>query len=211
MSMSGAYETPMERLRRARSIAGATEARELYAHWAEHYDDDIYGSLGVTGSARVAELLQAHCPPHPGLSILDAGCGTGMLGSLLHERGYRLIDGIDISPEMLAVARHKGVYRHLAEADLNQDFGAPEPAYDAIVSAGTFVHGHVGAAGFLRLFEIAKTGGVLACAISMTVWQDEGIARIMASLPADTLSDTVEAVIPERAPDTRMVVLRRSS
>lgn len=211
MSMNGADKTPMERLRRARSIAGATEARELYAHWAEHYDDDIYGMLGVTGSARIAELLQAHCPPRPGLSLLDAGCGTGMLGSLLNERGYSLMDGIDISPEMLAVARRKRAYRHLSEADLNQAFSAPEPPYGAIVSAGTFVHGHVGAAGFRRLFELVETGGVMACAISMAVWQDEDIARIIAALPADTLNGTVEAVIPEGAPDTRMVVLRRTS
>lgn len=209
MSMSGAEDTPLDRLRRARAITGAHDARKLYADWAERYDDDIYGALGVTGSARIAELLQTHCAPHPGLSVLDAGCGTGMLGSLLHERGYGQIDGLDISPEMLAVARRKQVYRHLAEADLNQAFSAPEPAYGAIASAGTFVHGHVGATGFRQLFDLLKPGGVVACAISMAVWQNEDVARIIAALPADTLSNTVEPVIPQGAPDTHMLVLQR--
>jgi predicted TPR repeat methyltransferase len=134
-----------------------------------------------------------------------------MLGSLLHGIGYRLIDGIDISPEMLAIARRKQVYRHLQEADLNQSFSAPEPSYDAIVSAGTFVHGHVGAEGFRRLFAHLKTEGVMACSISMTVWQSEAIPGLIAALPADTLGNTIEAVIPGQPPDTHMLVLRRRS
>jgi predicted TPR repeat methyltransferase len=209
MSMSDAEDKPLDRLRRARAITGAHDARKLYADWAEHYDNDIYDALGITGSARIAELLQTHCAPHPGLSVLDAGCGTGMLGKLLHERGYGQIDGLDISPEMLAVARRKQVYRHLADADLNHAFSAPVPAYGAIVSAGTFVHGHVGATGFRQLFDLLKPGGVMACAISMTIWQDADVARIIAALPAHTLSNTVEAVIPEGEPDTLMLVLQR--
>jgi trans-aconitate methyltransferase len=113
------------------------------------------------------------------------------------------IDGLDISPEMLAVARRKQVYRHLADADLNHAFSAPVPAYGAIVSAGTFVHGHVGATGFRQLFDLLKPGGVMACAISMTIWQDADVARIIAALPAHTLSNTVEAVIPGQANRTR--------
>jgi predicted TPR repeat methyltransferase len=209
--MNGFDGTALDRLRRARGISDAEEARELYARWAEHYDDDVYRALRVTGSNQVSGLLKAHCPPSPDLAVLDAGCGTGMLGSLLHGIGYRLIDGIDISPEMLAIARRKQVYRHLQEADINQSFSAPEPSYDAIVSAGTFVHGHVGAEGFRRLFAHLKTEGVMACSISMTVWQSEAIPGLIAALPADTLGNTIEAVIPGQPPDTHMLVLRRRS
>ena len=207
--MNGSDGTALDRLRRARGISDAEEAREFYARWAEHYEDDVYQALRVTGSEHVARLLKTHCPPRGDFAVLDAGCGTGMLGSLLRGIGYRFIDGIDISPEMLAIARRKQVYRHLQEADLNQSFSAPERWYDAIVSAGTFVHGHVGAEGFRRLFAHLKPEGVMACSISVPVWQSEAIPDLIAALPADTLGNTIESVIPGQPPDTHMLVLQQ--
>jgi hypothetical protein len=41
---------------RARALAGTDEAAELYREWAGTYDDDVFGRLGFTGSARIAEL-----------------------------------------------------------------------------------------------------------------------------------------------------------
>ena len=44
-------------------------------------------------------------------SILDLGCGTGLVGEHLHRHGYTNIDGLDLSPELLQVAQAKGIYR----------------------------------------------------------------------------------------------------
>jgi len=52
--------------------------------------------------------------------ILDAGCGTGLVGVALAERGARSIDGVDLSPGMIAKAKETGVYRRLAPADLSR-------------------------------------------------------------------------------------------
>jgi ubiquinone/menaquinone biosynthesis C-methylase UbiE len=41
-----------------------------------------------------------------GLTVLDAGCGTGYLSRKLHARGANVI-GVDFSPAMIAVARSK--------------------------------------------------------------------------------------------------------
>ncbi len=41
-----------------------------------------------------------------GLTVLDAGCGTGYLSRKLHERGACVI-GVDLSEEMIAIARAK--------------------------------------------------------------------------------------------------------
>jgi len=69
---------------------------------------------------------------HPA-SVLDAGCGTGRVARELARRGYD-VAGIDIDPDMLAVAREKapGIPWHtadLATADLGRSF-------DLIVMAG---------------------------------------------------------------------------
>ena len=64
------------------------------------YDDDVFGRLGFTGSARIAELLIEHLPS-PTAPVLDLGCGTGAVGLRLAELGATTVDGVDLSPEML--------------------------------------------------------------------------------------------------------------
>jgi SAM-dependent methyltransferase len=49
-----------------------------------------------------AALRRAAAP----LTIIELGCGTGSISIPLAKRGYRVI-GVDVSPEMLAVAREK--------------------------------------------------------------------------------------------------------
>ena len=106
-----------ERIARARSITSAGEAAAVYRDWAASYDDDVFGRLGFTGSARIAELLVAHLPDRSA-PVLDLGCGTGAVGVRLAELGVTTIDGVDLSPEMLAIAEQTGAYRTLSVADL---------------------------------------------------------------------------------------------
>lgn len=43
--------------------------------------------------------------------IYDLGCGSGMLGKLLTERGYTDIVGTDASENMLEASKAKGCYK----------------------------------------------------------------------------------------------------
>src|SRR5688500_15839892 len=54
-----------------------------------------------------------------GRRVLDVGCGTGRLSVALVERAHAKVWGVDASPEMLAVARHKvpGVAFKQAQAE----------------------------------------------------------------------------------------------
>jgi ubiquinone/menaquinone biosynthesis C-methylase UbiE len=55
-----------------------------------------------------------------GRRVLDVGCGTGRLAALLAERHLCRVWGVDVSPEMLAVARERvprGVGLKLARAE----------------------------------------------------------------------------------------------
>lgn len=71
----------------------------------------------------------------PGASILELGCGNGQLGILLKKAGY-LIEGLDLSSEMLAIAQQKqmetGIEFPLFQADMRDlsAFGS----YEAIIS-----------------------------------------------------------------------------
>jgi ubiquinone/menaquinone biosynthesis C-methylase UbiE len=98
----------------------------------ERYDAGIHLlSLGHIERVyrRVAELVH-------GTDVLDVGCGTGNMTVRLARRGLRVV-GVDLSPEMLAVARKKlptGSVRWLqtGAAELTDHF--PERSFDTIVS-----------------------------------------------------------------------------
>jgi predicted TPR repeat methyltransferase len=73
------------------------------------------------------------------LSILDAGCGTGLCGPLLRPKARRLV-GVDLSPGMLAKARERQVYDELHEGELVAFMRAHPAAYDVVISADTLVY-----------------------------------------------------------------------
>lgn len=198
-------------LARARGLTGSEEARALYRDWAAHYDADVFDALKVRGSDRIADLLAAHLPARDA-AIIDLGCGTGQVAARLKIHGIALIDGLDFSPEMLEVARGKGLYRELIAADLNRPLAIADARYDAAISAGTFTSGHVGAAALTEIARILRPGGLLAVTIADTVWQEGGfdaaLARLTTSGRTAVLSDTHEPIVAGGEPQARFVVCR---
>ncbi|MES2259279.1 MAG: tetratricopeptide repeat protein [Pseudomonadota bacterium] len=84
----------------------------------------------------VAALLGA---PAQALDVLDAGCGTGLCAPFLRPYARRL-DGVDLSPGMLAKATERGGYDGLHEAELVAWLNGHAGAYDVIVSADTLCY-----------------------------------------------------------------------
>lgn len=71
-----------------------------------------------------SQLLQRLLPPPPAV-VLDAGCGTGSLSTLLASLGYQ-VTGIDVSPAMLAIARDKALSAGLQVDFLMQNAATPK-------------------------------------------------------------------------------------
>ncbi len=208
--MNGSSDNARRNLKRARAISGSNEARTVYAEWAASYDRDVFSTLKVTGTDTIADLLHEHSADPESTRVLDAGCGTGAVAARLKMHGFTCIDGIDLSPDMLKIAHSKRLYRHLTEADLNQPFDMPDSPYPAIVSAGTFTTGHVGANGFHNLFAHLKNDGLMACVVANPVWQGDRFNRLIDDLPASVLVNRVEATMQDGEPDAHMLVLRRN-
>ena len=80
--------------------------RRLYAKWASTYDSDFIEANGyVYHENAVGIFLDAG--GGAGGAVLDVGCGTGIVGVALGDVGEVVVDGIDISTEMLAIASTK--------------------------------------------------------------------------------------------------------
>jgi predicted TPR repeat methyltransferase len=192
---------------RARSLSSVQEAAALYAEWASTYDDDVFGELGFTGSARIAELL-ASVLPDPSEPVLDLGCGTGAVGRRLGQLGVTTVDGVDLSPEMIAVASRTGAYRHLVVGDLNALPNRLDAPYAASVSAGTFTTGHVGPGAVPRLLELLRPRGLVAWVIGATVWRR--FEPVLASTELDVLHQALEPIRRDAPPEAVMFVARLS-
>jgi SAM-dependent methyltransferase len=100
------------------------EVREGYREWVRTYEQTVQDEMDL----RLLERLQT-VDWAAARRVLDLACGTGRIGAWLRPRGHGSIDGIDITPEMLDVARGKGVYRTLAVADVT-DTGLAAETYD---------------------------------------------------------------------------------
>ena len=113
--------------------------RHLFDQFAPDYDTRMRQHLHYAAPEVLLGLAVMVMPGREQLTVLDLGCGTGLAGEVFKPLATRL-DGIDLSPAMLGKARARGIYDHLALADLESALAAPGPAYDLILAADTLVY-----------------------------------------------------------------------
>jgi SAM-dependent methyltransferase len=98
-----------------------------YREWSGTYESVVQDEMDLRLLERIRAVDWGGAE-----RTLDLACGTGRIGRWLRARGVRSLDGIDLTPEMLAQARAKEVYDRLLQGDLRAT-GLPPAAYDLIV------------------------------------------------------------------------------
>lgn len=150
-----------------------------------------YDQWYTTQMGRFVDTVETACAfelftPESGQRILDVGCGTGNFSVKLAEKGA-VVTGIDISEDMLAIAREKTgdlpiTYRHM---DLYQlDF--EDNTFDAVFSMAAFEFVKEPGRALGELFRVLKPGGRLLIG---TIHLDSPWGRLYTSEPFKT--DTV--------------------
>lgn len=185
-------------LAQARGAHTSEENQRLYLQWAETYNRDVTGSAeNYIAPMTLAETALQAGDQAKG-TVLDAGCGTGLVGVALAQGGATTIDGLDLSPAMLKVAEKTGVYRDLVVGDLTQKVDIPDNSYDMVTCAGTFTHGHVGPDPALREFvRIVKTGGLIVATILDDIWLSGGFKAEVERLEAEVLVEVVSVELKD--------------
>ncbi|MBI4547411.1 MAG: methyltransferase domain-containing protein [Ignavibacteriae bacterium] len=142
--------------------------RREYLRLASRYDTrwKFYSKASIRETLR---RLDVGCSDY----VLDVGCGTGVL---LKEVSLAVpearLAGVDLSPEMLEVARHKLG----AEVDLRQGRAEALPfddeAFDLVVSTNVFhfIRNPVGAV--VEMFRVLRPSG----RVVITDWCDDYLA-----------------------------------
>ncbi len=170
-------------LSNAYALTSDADLRALYADWADTYEAGFGAVMGYQLPREVTLTFvgAGGCGP-----VLDFGAGTGLVADELAAKGVGPIDGVDLSAEMLDVARQKGIYRDLfAENILAPGHQLPAGRYDGIVSAGTFTHGHVGAEGLRPLLGFANPGALIVLSVNAKHFELAGFAAEIAALDTE--------------------------
>lgn len=165
------------------------DMRKLYDEWAATYDSDLAKEdqdyVGPAIAAQYA-LKSLGTPSIPDtLDILDAGCGTGLVGVHLARLGARKIDGIDLSPGMLDMARKSGAYRDLTPVDLSQRLPHGDASYGLLICVGTLTQGHVGPEALDEFVRVVKKGGFVIATVLDSIWSTQGYDVAVQQLAAD--------------------------
>lgn len=170
-------------LNAAYALQTPEDNRQLYKEWAETYDDGYATDMDYQLPRMVGLIF---CEAFKGGGpVLDVGAGTGLLAQSIPIRAMIDIDGLDISPDMLAVASQKGLYRKTIEADLTRPLDIADESYGAVVSSGTFTHGHIGPDALDELLRIARPGAAFVLAINSEHFVARGFAAKFVELEPD--------------------------
>ena len=113
------------------------EILKYYKDWAGNnkYNKDMI-DWNYTAPKETVSVLKKHAL-NKNYKILDAGCGTGLVGIELKKLGYLNIEGLDFSQDMLDLIP-QGIYKNLQKVDLNSYLKIKDDTYDVIICVGTF-------------------------------------------------------------------------
>ena len=169
-------------LQSAYALETPEDSKRLYADWAQSYDQSFAAEMDYQ-IPRIVAQIYAEAAKGVG-PVADLGAGTGLVVEHMPQRDGVDIDALDISEEMLAVASKRGVYRDLIQCDLTQELPIEDARYGAVISAGTFTHGHVGPEALDEVLRIARPGAIFVLGINAAHFVAHGFDVKLTALEA---------------------------
>lgn len=162
----------------------ADQIVDRYDNWAATYDEEI-ASWGYALPLQVAELLLARAPAGP---ILDAGCGTGLVGAALaatpRGRSFDII-GADVSSESLRTAARRNVYRRLDRVDLTAPLPYADASFGGLTCAGVLTYVPQPEPTLREFVRVLAPGAVAVVTQRTDLWVERDCDTVFAQLSAD--------------------------
>lgn len=178
-------------------LRGTTEPREVadrYDGWAGTYDADL-AAWDYQAPAVVADLVRTHQPD--ARSVLDVGCGTGLVGKELRARGFAgRMTGLDISPSSLRVARQSQAYDLLEPADLQRPLDLEDDGVDVLVCAGVMTYLPDVEAVWREFARVVGPAGLVVVTQREDLWEPRRCPEIIDRLASEGVWTPLEVGSP---------------
>lgn len=186
-----------------------------YDGWVSDYDRDL-ASWNYQVPKYLAAQARACLGPDPlDVPILDAGCGTGLIGRELRALGLGPVFGLDASQSSVARAAETGAYASVEVADLTCALRFSDDSFAAAVCGGVLTY--LKDTGFVlsELARVVRPGGVVLASQRTDLWIERDCDAVIASLMTKrkmsvTVSDPQPYLPghPEYADQIKVIYLR---
>jgi predicted TPR repeat methyltransferase len=113
--------------------------RRLFDNYADHFDEALVNTLRYVGPQALRNAVETAAPGRRFTRMLDLGCGTGLAGLAFRSLVERL-DGVDLSPRMVAQANAKEIYDTAVVGDVVTHLRGCAGAYDLVIAADVLVY-----------------------------------------------------------------------
>ena len=165
------------------SLGDSSKVRAYYDGWTKSYEQDVL-SWGYQAPAVAVEFLSSRVEPEA--QILDAGCGTGLVGQALKAKGYHDVVGVDLSPDSLDLAAKTQSYRALAEADFTDlPVNLTDASFGALLSVGVLSY-LANVEDVLREFcRVVEPSGLIVVTERTDLFAERNSGEIFESLEED--------------------------
>jgi predicted TPR repeat methyltransferase len=180
-------------LSRVFELEGTDATRAYYDRWSGSYEAEI-ARAGYATPERAAAALARFATDRTA-PTLDFGCGTGLAGAALRAAGFVTLDGTDLSPEMLALAAQKAIYRNLWLSDAKPDL--PRGTWAHIAAVGVIGPGAAPPEALDRLAAALAPGGLLVLSFNDRAASD---ARYAGRLAEYVDTGALEVLLSEHGP-----------
>ena len=149
------------------------ELLKYYQDWADNnkYNKDMV-DWNYTAPQEAVSIFKKYAF-NKNFRILDAGCGTGLVGAELKKSGYSNIEGVDFSQSMLDLIP-QDIYKKIEKIDLNKPLKFKDNMYDVLMCVGTFTYGHVKPKALDELIRITKNRGLICFTINEGIYEEYG-------------------------------------
>ena len=138
------------------------EVIAFFDSWAPGWD------AGMVCDDRVIETILDNAGVHAGSRVLDVACGTGVLIPYYLQRDVASVAGVDISPNMIGIARSKFSQQHVQFICADAETASFGTGFDSIVIYNAFPHFSNPERLLKNLCSMLGPGGILTVAHGMS-------------------------------------------
>jgi|TARA_B100002003_G_scaffold151425_1_gene140328 ubiquinone/menaquinone biosynthesis C-methylase UbiE len=167
------------------------ELLKYYQDWTDNnkYNNDMV-DWNYTAPQETVSILRKYALNNNS-KILDAGCGTGLVGIELKKYGYSNIEGVDFSQSMLDLVP-QNIYQKIEKIDLNKPLKFKHNIYDVVMCVGTFTYGHVKPHALDEIIRITKNKGLVCFTINEGIYEEYGFDKKIKELTNNKLWNVKE-------------------